>query len=288
MDTDREGYSPSSFGAHPRVLACEGLLVCECFRREVLEQDAFEVRVVAARACVEHVCHERTVLLSARTQQDAYRHAEGQPKQYSATIQRSYASRVDNNGSNRGVERHHAERTGIERAGTRYLRLQLARGQQTQTLGEPRRDRSRGHADQATHDLRCSFARPANRAAVGRNEAAEPGSGARSPDLPRGPTPGKRQRGRGRTAVRLANPNPHSSRSQIYAERGLIDGLLMPKGGFGAFVRRQLLPSPEVLNQQARHGGRRQARSRLGRGAGVLARYGLTMSRLLRVPERLR
>jgi hypothetical protein len=93
---------------------------------------------------------------------------------------------------------------------------------------------------------------------------------------------------RGRMAIRLANPNPRSSRSQLYADMGLIDGLLMPKGGLGAFVRRQLLPPPEVLDQQARHGGRRQARSRLGRGAGVLARYGLTMTRLLSAPETLR
>ena len=47
---------------------------------------------------------------------------------------------------------------------------------------------------------------------------------------------------RERMAVRLVNPNPHSSRSQIYADIGLIDGLLMPKGGFGAFVQRNLLP----------------------------------------------
>jgi hypothetical protein len=90
---------------------------------------------------------------------------------------------------------------------------------------------------------------------------------------------------RERMAVRLANPNPRSSSSQLYADMGLIDGLLMPKGGLGAFVRRQLLPPPEVLDQQARHGGRRQARSRLERGAGVLARYGLRMTRLTRTPE---
>ena len=90
-----------------------------------------------------------------------------------------------------------------------------------------------------------------------------------------------------RMAVRLANPNPRSSRSQLYADIGLIDGLLMPAGGFGAFVRRQLLPPSEVLDQQARHAARQRARSPLGRGTGVLARYGLTMTRMLRGPETL-
>ena len=92
---------------------------------------------------------------------------------------------------------------------------------------------------------------------------------------------------RERMAVRLANPNPHSSRSQLYADIGLIDGLLAPRGGLGAFVRRQLLPPPEVLGQQARAAGRLRARSPLGRGMGVLARYGLTALRLTRAPETL-
>ena len=35
---------------------------------------------------------------------------------------------------------------------------------------------------------------------------------------------------RERMAVRLANPNPHASQSQLYADMGLIDGLLMPRG----------------------------------------------------------
>jgi Uncharacterised nucleotidyltransferase len=92
---------------------------------------------------------------------------------------------------------------------------------------------------------------------------------------------------RERMAVRLANPNPHSSQSQLYADMGLIDGLLAPPGGFGAFARRQLLPPREVLDQQARHGAKRRARSPLGRCAGVLVRYGLTMTRLVRVRETL-
>jgi len=93
---------------------------------------------------------------------------------------------------------------------------------------------------------------------------------------------------RGRMAVRLMNPHPRSSRSQIYADIALIDGLLMPPGGFGAFLRRNVLPPPEVLEQQARHAARQRARSSLGRGVGVLGRYGLTMTRLLHPPEKLR
>jgi len=90
---------------------------------------------------------------------------------------------------------------------------------------------------------------------------------------------------RERIAVRLANPHPHSSRAQIYADIGLIDGLLTPPGDFGAFVTRQMLPPREVLDQQARHGARRRARSSVGRCAGVLGRYALTMTRLVRARE---
>jgi hypothetical protein len=92
---------------------------------------------------------------------------------------------------------------------------------------------------------------------------------------------------RERTAVRLANPNPSTSPSQLYADMGLIDGLLAPAGGFGDFVRRQLLPPSEVLDEQARTGAKRRARSPLTRCAGMLTRYGLTMTRLLRAPEAL-
>lgn len=92
---------------------------------------------------------------------------------------------------------------------------------------------------------------------------------------------------RGRMAVRLANPNPRTSASQLYADMGLIDGLLAPTGGFGAFVRRQLLPPSEVLDEQARSGAKRRARSPLARCAGMLTRYGLTVARLVRAPEAL-
>jgi hypothetical protein len=87
---------------------------------------------------------------------------------------------------------------------------------------------------------------------------------------------------RERMAVRLANPHPQTSPSQLYADIGLIDGLLVPKGGFGRFVRRQVWPPAEVLDQQARHADRQRARSPLSRSAGVLARYGRTIARLAR------
>jgi hypothetical protein len=93
---------------------------------------------------------------------------------------------------------------------------------------------------------------------------------------------------RERMAVRLANPNPHASQSQLYADMGLIDGLLMPRGSFGAFVRRQVLPPREVLDEHARHAARPRPRSPLGRGVGMLARYSMTMTRLVRAPETLR
>lgn len=93
---------------------------------------------------------------------------------------------------------------------------------------------------------------------------------------------------RDRLAARLANPNPNRSQPQLYADRGLIDGLLTPSKGFGAFVRRQLLPTKEVRQQQAGHAHRETPRSSIGRFVGVLARYGLSMTRLLRPRETLR
>lgn len=92
---------------------------------------------------------------------------------------------------------------------------------------------------------------------------------------------------RARMAVLLANPNPRGGQAQLYAEKGFVDGLLTPLGELGAFVRRELLPPREVRDLQARHAGREWTRSRLARCVGVLGRYGLTMTRLLRAPETL-
>lgn len=85
---------------------------------------------------------------------------------------------------------------------------------------------------------------------------------------------------RGHIATRLANPNPHGSYAQLYADMGLIDGLLAPPGGFGAFVRRQLLLPRDVLAELDRKAPKRKARSPLVRAVGMLGRYALTMSRL--------
>jgi hypothetical protein len=92
---------------------------------------------------------------------------------------------------------------------------------------------------------------------------------------------------RNRMAVRLANPNPRTSQSQLYADSGLIDGLLSPPGGLGPFIRRQVFPPREVLAEQARHAARLRTRSRLGRCLGVLVRYMITVMQLARPRETL-
>lgn len=90
---------------------------------------------------------------------------------------------------------------------------------------------------------------------------------------------------RARIAMRLASPNPHVSQSQLYADRGLIDGLLAPSGGFKAFVMRQVVPPREVLREQAQKAQRERALTRLGYGMRMFRRYGLAMTRLLRTSE---
>lgn len=90
---------------------------------------------------------------------------------------------------------------------------------------------------------------------------------------------------RGRAAVRLANPNPHASRAQLYADAGFIDGLLTPKGGFGAFLRRQVLLPREVYDEYAGRAPEWRAKSTLDYGARVLARYAVTAMRTIRAPK---
>jgi hypothetical protein len=99
---------------------------------------------------------------------------------------------------------------------------------------------------------------------------------------------GARLTTRGRIAVRLPAPYPRVSQPQLYAHIGLIDGLLAPPGGFKAFVRRQVLPPREVLQEHAESAQRQRASSTLGHTVRVLGRYGLAMARLLRAPESIR
>jgi len=93
---------------------------------------------------------------------------------------------------------------------------------------------------------------------------------------------------RDRMATRLADPNPHASRSQLHADMGFIDGLLTPLSGFGGFIRRQVLPPRAVLDDYAQRAPEWRAKSRLDYGLRVLARYGLAMTRMVRAPETLR
>jgi hypothetical protein len=92
---------------------------------------------------------------------------------------------------------------------------------------------------------------------------------------------------RGAMAARLANPNPRTSRAQLYADMGFIDGLLMPPGNFTAFIRRQVLLPREVLNEYAQLTPQKHARSPLDYSLRVLVRYGVTAFRMLRAPEAL-
>jgi Uncharacterised nucleotidyltransferase len=83
---------------------------------------------------------------------------------------------------------------------------------------------------------------------------------------------------RGRAAVRLANPLPHSGEVQVFADMGLIDGLLTPLGSWRAFLSRQVVLPRGALPRSADG----KPTSRLGHGTRVLGRYALTVARLLR------
>lgn len=90
---------------------------------------------------------------------------------------------------------------------------------------------------------------------------------------------------RGRLAVRLADPHPYESQAQLFAEIGLIDGLLAPPRGLWAFVRRQVAPPAEVIREHVEKAHRGRATSTLGYSLRVLGRYALALTRLLRRTE---
>lgn len=98
---------------------------------------------------------------------------------------------------------------------------------------------------------------------------------------------------RERAAVRLANPNAAGDEPQVFAEMGLIDGLLSPPGGLGAFLKRELLMPADVLEAQDLRAEKRRLRSSFGYGFrllirwGVVGRYLLALRRLLHRPERV-
>jgi hypothetical protein len=89
-------------------------------------------------------------------------------------------------------------------------------------------------------------------------------------------------------ATRLANPNPHNSQAQLYADMGFIDGLLSPPGDLRTFIRRQILLPHEVLDDYAQHALKWKAKSPLDYSMRILARYGLTTMRSLRGSEGVR
>ena len=88
---------------------------------------------------------------------------------------------------------------------------------------------------------------------------------------------------RQRIAIRLAARAPvYRSREQLFAEIGLIDGLLTPPGGLAAFVRRQVVPPCEVIRERAEKDGDAPVASPVAYGLSALARFGLALARLLR------
>jgi hypothetical protein len=84
---------------------------------------------------------------------------------------------------------------------------------------------------------------------------------------------------RGRVAVRLADPYPYPTLQQAYAEIGLIDGLLAPRGQLGEYVRRQISPPPAVIREHAERAADKTI-SRTGYSIRTLARYAVALSRI--------
>ncbi len=95
-----------------------------------------------------------------------------------------------------------------------------------------------------------------------------------------------RLRARERLAARLANPSPRGTNAQLFADMGLVDGLLAPAGDFAAFLKRQVILPREVLDGRADATVEGHVSSPLGHSARVLARYGLAMTRVLGLPPK--
>ena len=93
---------------------------------------------------------------------------------------------------------------------------------------------------------------------------------------------------RDRMAVRLADPNPRASQHQLFADTGLIDGLLAPPGGLGTFIRRKVVLPREILEENARREGAQRVKSTPGYSLRILVRFGLALIQMVRGPERLR
>jgi hypothetical protein len=89
---------------------------------------------------------------------------------------------------------------------------------------------------------------------------------------------------RGRVAVALADPRPYATMQQLYAEIALIDGLLTPRGGLGAYLSRQIAPSTEVIQDHTDKALGAHMTSRAGYAARILGRCALALGRLLRIP----
>lgn len=86
---------------------------------------------------------------------------------------------------------------------------------------------------------------------------------------------------RSRIAASLVDPQPYRNEAQVFAEVALIDGLLTPRGGLRAYLRRQVLPPMELRRQRA---GGKAIHSRAGYGSRVVVRQALALSSLARVP----
>lgn len=98
---------------------------------------------------------------------------------------------------------------------------------------------------------------------------------------------GSRLGSRGRVAVALADPRPYATMQQLYAEIALIDGLLTPRGGLGAYLSRQIAPSTEVIQDHTDKGLGAHMTTRAGYALRILGRCALALGRLLKIPGTL-